>query len=190
MTNQLKVVLALIAGLILGTLIFLPWRGSMNFSPQRTEVRTQHFLQQMIPHHEVAVDMAERAIQAAEHPELRALAGEMKTNQQTEIDQMRSWLKEWYGLELGAEIRVGMGMMNSQTDDVMGRLETADPFDKQFIEEMIPHHQMAIMMAQMMLRDAERPEAARLANDIVRTQSAEIRQMRAWYSEWYGTTPN
>lgn len=189
MNTNTKIVLAAIGGIALGALLFLPWRGGPGQAP-RSEMMTQHFLQQMIPHHEVAVDMADRAIAEAEHSELRELAVKMRGEQQAEIDHMRSWLKDWYRLESGWEIRMGMGMMNSQHDDVMGRLATSDPFDKQFIEEMIPHHQMAVMMAQMVLRNAERPEIRRLANDIIRAQSEEIRQMRAWYADWYGETTN
>jgi uncharacterized protein (DUF305 family) len=51
---------------------------------------------------------------------------------------------------------------------------------------MVPHHQMAIMMARMVLRGSDRPEVQELARSIIRTQSAEIEQMLGWYRDWYG----
>ena len=50
----------------------------------------RHFIEQMIPHHEDAVLMAELALTKAEHPELRELAANIKGDQSREIDQMRS----------------------------------------------------------------------------------------------------
>jgi len=76
-----------------------------------------------------------------------------------------------------------MGMMGDETD--MTRLEQSADFDRAFIEEMIPHHQMAVMMANMLKNGNNRPEMQRLADDIINAQTAEISQMRSWYSEWY-----
>jgi uncharacterized protein (DUF305 family) len=78
----------------------------------------------------------------------------------------------------------GMGMMNSTNLD---KLKTAKPFDKEFIKQMVPHHQMAIMMAQMALKNSKHPQIRNLANSIIKTQSAEIYKMRQWYKQWYGT---
>ncbi len=79
---------------------------------------------------------------------------------------------------------MGMGMMDEGTD--LEVLEVAQPFDREFIRQMVPHHQMGIMMAQMVLRGSDRPEIRELARSIIETQSAEIEQMLAWYRDWYG----
>jgi uncharacterized protein (DUF305 family) len=74
-------------------------------------------------------------------------------------------------------------MMNDASD--IESLRTATPFDKAFIEEMIPHHQMAVMMAQMLKSSTTRPEMKQLADNIIEAQNKEIEQMRSWYSQWY-----
>jgi uncharacterized protein (DUF305 family) len=57
--------------------------------------------------------------------------------------------------------------------------------DRHFIEQMIPHHQMAVMMASLMLRGTERVEIKKLAQDIITSQNSEITQMREWYRQLY-----
>lgn len=75
------------------------------------------------------------------------------------------------------------GMMDEMAD--LQILETAPVFDKEFIEQMIPHHQMGVMMARMVLSRSDRPEIEDLARAIITTQTAEIEQMRDWYQVWF-----
>ena len=78
----------------------------------------------------------------------------------------------------------GMMAMMGRRDSAA--LAQAQPFDKAFIEQMVPYHQMAVMLSAMTLPGAQRPELIALLRSIVAGQSAEIRQMRAWYGAWYG----
>lgn len=144
----------------------------------------RRFIEEMIPHHEDAVLMAELALEKSDKEEIIELAENIKREQSREIDEMRSWYKLWYGTDV-PEYAGGMmqGMMGNMTD--IESLENAEDFDKEFIEQMIPHHQMALMMVSMMLQGTERKEMKKLADDILRTQTEEINQMRAWYSKWY-----
>ena len=144
----------------------------------------RQFIEEMIPHHEDAVLMAELALTKSDSEELIKLAENIKREQSREIDEMRSWYKLWYGSDV-PESTSGMsqGMMGGMTD--LESLENAELFDKEFIEQMIPHHQMALMMVSMMLQGTEHEEMKKLAEDIVRTQTEEINQMNAWYSDWY-----
>lgn len=64
-------------------------------------------------------------------------------------------------------------------------LQNASDFDRAFIEEMVPHHQMGVMMAQRVLANSNRPEIQTLAQTMIDTQTAEINQMQQWYQQWY-----
>jgi len=153
----------------------------------------RHFIEQMIPHHDDAIIMAEIALLQAEHAEIKTLAENIRRTQGEENAKMREWYKSWYGTDvpedslsgsMGGGMMMHGGMMGDATD--IKTLENAKPFDKEFIEQMIPHHQMAIMMATMLLQGTDREEMKTLAQAIIDAQSREIDQMRSWYSSWYG----
>ena len=59
------------------------------------------------------------------------------------------------------------------------------PYDAQFIDSMIMHHQGAIDMANEALEQAERQEIKDLAANIIKAQEAEIAQMKEWRTQWY-----
>lgn len=164
----------------------------------------RHFIEQMIPHHENAVAMSELALDQAEHPELKELAQTIIRDQTREIEQMQAWYLAWYGIDAptydesspgtgrgggmmdGGMMGGGMmggGMMNDEAD--LEVLAAAAEFDKEFIEQMIPHHQMGVMMARMVLARTDRPEIEQLARSIITSQTAEIEQMQDWYDTWY-----
>jgi uncharacterized protein (DUF305 family) len=54
------------------------------------------FLTEMIVHHEGAVEMAKLALTNARHKEIKDLASAIISAQNTEIVQMKEWLKTWF----------------------------------------------------------------------------------------------
>jgi uncharacterized protein (DUF305 family) len=62
------------------------------------------------------------------------------------------------------------------------------PFDRAFIDAMVPHHQAAIEMA-IDAKEAglAQPELVKIADDIIATQQAEIDQMLEWREQWFGS---
>lgn len=75
------------------------------------------------------------------------------------------------------------GMMMDMTLNMKGK--SGKDLEKIFIVEMIPHHQGAVDMAKLLLKDATiRPELVRFANDIITAQEAEIMQMQEWLKNY------
>jgi uncharacterized protein (DUF305 family) len=141
------------------------------------------FIDGMIVHHEGAIVMANQALQEAQRPEIKTLAEAIIKAQTAEIEQMKQWRAEWYP---DLKATGGMMMADGQMMD-MGPMSVPagdQPFDIRFIDAMIPHHEGAIMMAQMAQQRAEKPEIKTLAEEIIRAQTAEIEQMKQWRTEW------
>lgn len=145
----------------------------------------ENFIDQMVPHHRGAVEEAQVALENAEHEELRNLAEGIIADQRTEIDLMRDIKEEEYGtrevpMQMSSEEMEMMGMMEDPQ-----ALADEDPFDRAFMNNMIPHHQSAITMAEVALEESENPEIRELAQNIIESQRAEIERMQGWLDEWY-----
>lgn len=54
------------------------------------------FIDAMIPHHQSAIDAAQRVLNEAQHPELKELAQRIIAAQEQEIEQMKAWREAWY----------------------------------------------------------------------------------------------
>lgn len=158
----------------------------------------QQFIDMMVPHHESAIAMAEIAQQRAEHAELRTLADEIVAAQSGEIEQLTEWRAEWFGtadtpsmdqmpmlpgMSMPAGHSMDGGTMDMSAD--VEALREADPFDRNFIDSMIRHHEQAVEAAEIALAQSERDEIRALAEEIVAAQTREIEQLREWRERWY-----
>jgi uncharacterized protein (DUF305 family) len=156
-----------------------------NMLMENGEYSDERFIDAMVPHHQGAVEMAEVALDNAEHPELRQLAGDIIADQQAEIARLRAIKEREFGssevpIEMSSKEMEMMGMME---DHAM--LAEQEPFDKAFIDAMIPHHVAAIQMANAAIENTANEEIRELAQGIVDLQQSEIEQMTGWRKEWY-----
>jgi uncharacterized protein (DUF305 family) len=147
------------------------------------------FTQNMIPHHQQAIEMAKLVDSHTDRPELRKLANSIVSSQSQEITQMQAWLRSWGKPATPPEGHGGHGdseMPGTMSEADMSRLmeSTGTEFDLAFVEIMATHHQGAIDMANAELRDGSLPEVTRLAEQIIDTQQDEIDQLQRWKTEW------
>ena len=150
------------------------------------EYSDERFIDAMAPHHQGAVEMAEVALVRAEHPELRQLAQNIIADQSAEIERLRAIKEREFGssdlpTEMSSEEMEMMGMMEDPQE-----LANQEPFDRAFIDEMIPHHVAAIEMAWTASENTANDEIRELAQGIVEVQEAEIAQLTEWRRGWYG----
>jgi uncharacterized protein (DUF305 family) len=145
----------------------------------------ERFIDAMVPHHQGAIAMAEVALKNAQHEEIKDLSRNIVSTQRAEIEELKSIKKEEFGtsnvpMEMSQEQMRGMGMMMDPQE-----LARSEPFDRAFIDAMIPHHQSAIEMAKVAYEKSENPRIKKLAENIVSAQQAEIEQMKGWREQWY-----
>ena len=166
-----------------------------------SQTMDQHFIVMMIPHHDGAIAMADLALSRARRPEIKELARSIKASQSQENAQMRTWYRQWFGGDVPSWTTagaMGMGGMGMGMGGAMGMgggmgmgtslaaLKNAADFDRAFIEQMIPHHRMGVMMASMAQTNSQHPQLRAMQQAMVKAQSQEIEQMAQWYRQWFG----
>ncbi|MEU2231443.1 DUF305 domain-containing protein [Streptomyces vietnamensis] len=136
------------------------------------------FAQMMIPHHQQALEMAKLADGRAEDPEVKKLVTAIEQAQDPEIQKMKTWLKGWGKPEAPAMNHGGMAGMMSEQDMKDLAATKGKAFDRKFAELMIAHHEGAVGMAKDEQQSGSNAAAKKLADDVVRTQSAEVAQLK------------
>jgi len=80
---------------------------------------------------------------------------------------------------------MGMGSKGMAKQMVM---ENGKYSDRAFIDAMVPHHQGAIAMAEVALKNSEHEEIKELSRNIVSTQQSEIEELKSIKKEEFGTS--
>lgn len=165
------------------------------------------FAQQMIPHHQQAIQMAQMAQTHSQDPRIHDLARRIIASQQPEIQTMTGWLQAWgkpvptsppptmphpsmpmpptMPTSTMGPIPSMPGMASEQ--DMTQMMDMHGPgFDRMFLQMMIHHHQGAVDMARTEQAHGINPDAKALAHTIENSQTAEIGQMQ----QLLGTIPS
>lgn len=155
------------------------------------------FVREMVPHHEMAVQMAEMARTQGDHAQIKKLASRIISAQTREIRELKAIARS-IGVRPGnADSMDHMQMMDDAqamgvSMDAMGMdmnmdmLDGAKPFDRMFITMMVAHHKGAIVMARAEMKKGVDARLRSIARGIITAQNREIRQMAAWKKAWYG----
>jgi uncharacterized protein (DUF305 family) len=159
------------------------------------------FMQDMIVHHQQAVEMAALVKGRTNRQPLIDAARRIDASQDDEIAFMRKWLRD-RGQEASVPANAmpamhvmpamtpmsamhgDMASMGMATPDQMAALKASNgpAFDRQFLELMITHHQGAVTMAEALLKrsgSAYDPILFEFVNDVINEQKAEIKRMTA-----------
>ena len=154
----------------------------MNKAP-KTGDPSLDFLYEMIPHHEAAVSMSENLLDYGTNPEVRQLATTITREQLLGIKQMKALLDQ---LKSNPQVdknkeRDYLKAYEAIYKKMMDEMEKTEPtgnIDRDFLEEMIPHHEGAIAMAANILNYTSNKELQKIANQIIANQSKQVKQMK------------
>ena len=144
------------------------------------------FMQDMIPHHHQALEMAELVDDRTNRPELVDVAGRINVSQQDEIEFMQQWLRE-----RGERVPEPTAYDAMHTDHKMAGMATPQQmadlaasigtdFDRLFLQLMITHHEGAVTMVEELLDQpgsAFDPVLFEFTTDVTNDQTAEIERM-------------
>lgn len=144
------------------------------------------YIDMMIPHHESVIALAEVALPELNDPRLVEIAEAIIATQSIENEMMRDLRSEWYGdtehvtMDGMMQAMPGMGadmaVMNQQMDSSwqVSNFCSAENKDVAFIDQIIPHHQMAIDVSEDALERATHPELIDIAEAVIEAQQTEI----------------
>ena len=161
----------------------------------RGKLSDKEYLKHMIPHHQVAVDVSIMHQKISKLPIMQKILRELIWTQNVEIKMMN------YALEKGFKNVSSKQKMNKkylpllsdyQKPNKLGLTNTyCDPHffdtkmhmkhmknmkldDLKYIEHMIPHHQVAVDMSKVLLKNTSNDFMIYLAYRIIRSQQSEI----------------
>lgn len=204
---KFRILFVALAALILSVfgMITVAADGPTEGRAGRAELR---YMEGMIDHHQMAVDMANDCLAKATAEDLKTMCQSIIDAQTAEIAQMQAWLLSWYNVQyvpvpMMAEDD-GMGGMDHSAMD-HGSMAYTDPammmgmmaglnrvegvvYDIAWAESMIDHHDDALHMSERLL--ARIPEGEghtdlrTLAETIIKDQSAEIETLENLIAAW------
>jgi hypothetical protein len=155
------------------------------------------YLVHMIPHHQVAVDMCNLMIPISKSKTIQNIYRKIIWNQNIEINLMNQVLLKIPSVSNNIEsIYRDSELKTSLSDDPRSIPKDyyCDPLffkpndhsehmkhmkhtDKSFLEHMIPHHQVAVVMSNRLLKYTNNTHMIRICYDIITSQRYEILQM-------------
>jgi len=186
------------------TIIIVRTRSDHFSNPCTDYLTDDQFLEHMIPHHQVAVDMSDLLSPITKNPIMKHMCRKISWQQKYEISMMNSVIgklpvilddnsmnlnyeesKLRYYLPIESAARNGeCNPLFFKPNDHMKHMEHMDVTDKTYLEHMIPHHQVAIDMCHRLLLHTQNTHMMALCYDIIREQQNEILQMNQMLKSW------
>lgn len=130
----------------------------------------QEFIDAMVPHHEMAVMMADMVLKNGSDAHVKAMAQMMKDAQNAEIAELKETRERLTGSDEVPE------MHDPHMDEDMDMMEAASgaALDRMFLEHMLPHHAGALQIAHNALPNLAEANLKAMAEMIIDSQAEEI----------------
>ena len=133
----------------------------------------QTFVAQMVPHHQLGIEMIDSAVLRSDDVRLRKLVFQMQSYHEHELHQLSSRLQEWKIMEA----KVFPGLIEpsrlAKVDQLAG-----PAFDNAWLQAMIEHHEGAVVIGKNEITSGQITDLKVMAKKIVDIQQAEILQMQ------------
>jgi uncharacterized protein (DUF305 family) len=152
------------------------------------------YLEHMIPHHQVAIDISRILQKQTKWPELQQILRELIWTQELEIEIMHLMLDRLPNRITDSKIKMNklyvstfsdfikpnkLGLTNAYCDPLffnpeehMKHLSHVD--EDSYFDHMIPHHQVAVDMSKILLKNTDNDMMIWLAYRIIKNQQHEI----------------
>ncbi|MFI3202300.1 MAG: DUF305 domain-containing protein [Eubacteriales bacterium] len=146
-----------------------------------TDSISHNFILQMIPHHEAAIKMCENLLRYTTDLCLQKMASNIIIEQKQGIQNMQYLLSECsMCVNKLEDVCLYEILYTNVTDTMFSDMKKAcvtNNINCNFIREMIPHHVGAIGMCENVLRFPICKELIPIANSIIKTQCAGVKEL-------------
>lgn len=152
------------------------------------------YLEHMIPHHQVAIDISIMLQKKTKSAKMQKILRELIRLQTYEIEMMKMMKKKFpqkvsEDINNNKYIKTGSDFMKpnklglTQTycdphffdpEEHMKHMEHMKLDDKIYLEHMIPHHQVAVDMSKILIKNTKNDFMLSLAYNIIKSQQEEI----------------
>lgn len=143
---------------------------------------TLDFIECMTPHHQAAIAMCENLLQFTQCESLKKIACDIIEAQTQGIKQMQEIAKTTCGFvnsqnDVNCYIARYLSITRNMICKMRNRAECSN-INLNFINEMIPHHEGAILMCENLLKYCIDPRLKKMAEDIIKEQSQGIKDLK------------
>lgn len=144
------------------------------------------FIAGMLPHHEGAIVMSESILPTLTDPAVHQLAIDIIKSQKAEVIYMKQWLASHKELPLAQRDMANSKEMMDKSMKIMHNMMevklTGNP-NIDFMAGMLPHHEAAVEMAEVIMPYLKDQSTKTFAATIVKAQLKEIAFMKAWLKD-------
>lgn len=132
------------------------------------------YINAMIAHHRGAMLMAEKAATQTKRTEIKDLTVEILKNEPVAIAELYKWKKDWYNDS------------RKVTDPIVANFGSYDDkFDLRFLNALIAHHQLGILMTKETRLKSNRSEILNNADAVEIFLNNGIKMLSEWRKNWY-----
>ncbi|MDI1328211.1 MAG: DUF305 domain-containing protein [Brevundimonas sp.] len=140
----------------------------------------ESWARKMIPHHQGALDMSQVVLRETQDADIRRMAQKTVEMQTGDIAELRRWLETRVGAAApGGGGEPPFAPAEARMMDAMMTAAGANT-DQTWASKMIAHHQGALDMSEVVLRESQDPGIRRMAQKTIDMQTADIGELRAW----------
>ena len=164
-------------------------------NPCTDKLTDLEYLEHMIPHHQVAIDMSNLLVPKTKNPTMLHICRDITRKQSYEIWEMRMMLnrlsetmsptKKWLLDKIKTKLDMYNPILSKSKDgscdplffkpnDHSKHMETMEITDKSYLEHMIPHHQVAIDMSKRLLLHTNHSYLIYFCRKLIVDQQSEI----------------
>jgi uncharacterized protein (DUF305 family) len=142
------------------------------------------FLQMLIPQNQQGIEIVRLAKDRPLPAELKVLAAAIESTQQTELADMKGWLRDWQqpeAMDANPHAHAGHGGMQMTAPDLVGALKTVPDgeFGRRFLDVLTGQQQGAVELAQTENgpQGGVNAQARDLARRVIKSRTAEVKQL-------------